>query len=231
MTPLRMAGMVLACIVAGSSMSCGDNGLAGGDRPPASPVPIVPADHPDTIAYASMSAVLPASEVGALLANPDLAEDAKARIRDNTISFADYESAVLSAMQCMRDAGATFRADDPVLSARGVYTWHARIPGSPTDTSAVERSQRCVEDHINLIELYWKQTVQPSQRETMGAMKEMGDCMRSTGLAEFVPSTLDINDFIPIPQRLTPQARAGYVACARAVQDRWGLIGFISEAP
>ena len=65
-------------------------------------------------------------------------------------------------------------------------------------------------------------------------MQELSVCLTQAGLGNQVPESRLPRDFQTIPRSL---ARAGhdsaipvYVACARAAQDQFGLIGFVGES-
>ncbi len=186
--------------------------------------------EPALLPYAAATAEIPKSELRTILADPLTDDLVKSLIDDGVISFPDYEAAVLSAMACIRETGGLFRSTDPKLSVRGVYSWVSRIPGSPTNTSAVETAAGCRDSRLGILEFYWKRLVAPAEREIEAAMREMGECMAAGGLADRIPREMGVEQFRQIPSSLPPETRQVYLSCARSTQDRWGLIGFVSES-
>lgn len=160
-------------------------------------------------------------------------EAVKKKVADGVITFAEYESAVLSMLSCVEDAGASVRQRDPVLSSRGLYTWGISWQISKGDLS--DKVFACEQRELGIIDLLWKEHVAPSEQEVQQAMKEMASCLSGSGLGALVPpNSPQPRDFQTIPRTLAAGGRdqdiLRYVTCARQVQDAFGLIGFIGES-
>mgnify|MGYP006915173715 CR=1 FL=1 len=160
-------------------------------------------------------------------------EAVKKKIADGVITFTEYESAVLSMLSCVEDAGASIRQRDPVLSSRGLYTWGISWQISKGDLS--DKVFACEQRELGIIDLLWKEHVAPSEQEVQQAMQEMAACLSSSGLGTLVPpNSPQPRDFQAIPRTLAGAGRDDdiprYVSCARQVQDTFGLIGFIGES-
>lgn len=186
---------------------------------------------PKSLNYAGVVAAIPEADARAIAADSRTGDDVKRIVADSRITFDEYEGAVLAGIACARAAGAGFRPDDPRLSVRGVYTWSAKIPGVPGASDVIAQVEDCRDKNLGIVELYWKQAVAPTEVETRGAMGALAECMKQGGIEGWVPDGLVPADFQALPSRMPPSDRLVYVQCARVVQDAWGLIGFVGEAP
>ena len=161
-----------------------------------------------------------------------LTEHAQDVLDDGVITFPEYESSVLQAVQCIKDSGGSIDPGDPHLNKKGLYTF---VPGWPLDHPEVEQMIRsCNHEYLDPLELFWKELVLPSEAEVLVAMDAMADCLVASGLGDIVPQSHAFEDFAKMPRQLAtsrPDAFDGYVACARRIQDDFGLTGFAPYGP
>ena len=166
-----------------------------------------------------------------IASDQDTSEQIKGIVRDHKVEFAEYESAVLSALSCVKASGAHIRDRDPVLNVRGLYTW---LMSWPQNVDLSKQTAACFESDLGITDLLWKEHVSPSERDVQTAMQEMAACLQQSGLGDQVPESRLPQDFQRIPRNLAlagnESAIPAYVACARAAQDQFGLIGFIGES-
>jgi hypothetical protein len=166
-----------------------------------------------------------------IAAAPETSGPVREAAMDGVLTFAEYESSVLSMIACVEAQRAFVRPDDPHLSSRGLYTWLIGWPagkGQPPDTIA-----GCIETELGILDLLWKEYLAPSETETRAAMKDMANCLEANGMADLVPESLSPSEFQRIPVQLAAAGRDAAIPlhfkCAHVVQDRFGLIGFAEE--
>lgn len=158
--------------------------------------------------------------------NPETSDEVKAVLADNTITFAEYEASVLAAVACIEGSGANVLDGDPHLNNRGLYTIGPSWPvGRPELQDEV---LGCIDRHIGLLDLFWKELVSPSQQDIAEGMSYMAGCMEDAGLGEYIPPSRAFSDFKKVPRELAIDAQklAAYVHCARTTEDTYGLFGF-----
>lgn len=152
-------------------------------------------------------------------------------VSDGVLTFAEYESAVLNMIACVEEQGAFVRESDPALSSRGLYTWLIGWPNERGDLSSQVLS--CTANELGILDLLWKEFLAPSEEEVRAGMREMADCLRSSGLGDLVPDSLAPSDFQRIQVQLAVSGRDSeiptYRTCAKSVQAEFGLIGFVEE--
>ncbi|HET7737489.1 MAG TPA: hypothetical protein VFK32_02845 [Tepidiformaceae bacterium] len=111
-------------------------------------------------------------------------ESQRALLRDGELTFAEYESAVLAAYQCVTGEGIRIRRE-PSIDKTGWRITFAVYAGS--DLAAVGRTaeiqMRCYDEYQNYVEYVWATMNGPTEAEWQEAAEALYDC-----LAEYDPS-------------------------------------------
>lgn len=172
------------------------------------------------------------ARTSAIRASAETSAPIKAALQDGKLEFAEYESAVLAMLSCVKSTGASIRDRDPALSSRGLYTWLISWSVAKGDLS--KKVDACFESELGIIDLLWKENVAPSETDVQNAVQELTDCLQRSGLGDRIPESRQLRDFQHIPRSLAESGNDAaiptYVACARVAQDQFGLIGFIGES-
>ena len=173
------------------------------------------------------------ARTSAIRSSEETSAPVKTILQDGKLEFAEYESAVLAMLSCVKSTGASIRDRDPALSSRGLYTW--LISSSTEKGDLGKQIDFCFERELGIIDLLWKEHLAPSETDVQNAMQELSACLKQAGLGDRIPESRLPRDFQTIPRSLAlagdDSAIPVYVACARAAQDQFGLIGFVGESP
>jgi hypothetical protein len=215
-----MAATAVAAVLA----ACGSDSA---DGPPRRSV-----DSPGREEVAGLAYDFGEARARAITSDPSTPEPVRLVLEDGVLTFPEYESAVLSMIQCVEGAGARVRDRDPVLNFRGLYVWGISWANEKGDISQAVLA--CVQNELGLLDLLWKEFVAPSESEVQMAMKNMAECMGRADMRQYIPQDLRPAEFQRVPIQLATAGRDGdipvFVSCARQVQDEYGLIGFIGES-
>ena len=138
---------------------------------------------------------------------------------------------MLGAVDCVKAAGGGVAKGDPRLNRRGLYSF---VPSWPVERPELQGIViQCVNEHVGVLDLFWKELVSPSEKDISDAMNEMTLCMQSVGLGELVPNSPKPQDFQKLITRIaTDQSKlSAYVRCAKTAEGQYGLIGFAPYTP
>ena len=162
---------------------------------------------------------------------PTTSLEIKTILSDYVLTFSEYESSVLAAVACIKDMGGGVAKGDPRLNSRGLYSF---VPSWPVERPELQAAiLNCIDTHVGILDLFWKELVSPSAEDIFNAMKTMAQCMQGAGLGGLIPESKTPRDF----QKLFANLPAGgpelssYVRCAADVEDEYGLIGFAPYNP
>lgn len=89
-----------------------------------------PDPSPEQVGVSGLTKSVAPSRVKELQRDGLLTEHARQVLEDGVITFPEYESSVLQAVQCIEDAGGSIDPGDPHLNKKGLYTF---VPGWPLD--------------------------------------------------------------------------------------------------
>lgn len=199
--------------------SCGDDSasppVAATRENEGSEPTVLPSSRPNEVTRLSID--IGAGRRAAAIADPAISDEVKAVLADGIVTFSEYEASVPRMAQCVKDAGARFRtADQPSLDWRGLYTYTVGWPvASPRPD--------CVERHVGILDLSWKELTAPSEQEESAAMDKLAQCMIDIGLAAEVPQGRRREDFDALGPTLSEEARALYVSCAQRIGEEFAL--------
>ncbi|MGB4861239.1 MAG: hypothetical protein WBO97_02165, partial [Tepidiformaceae bacterium] len=181
----------------------------------------------DASSLASLHIDIGPGRRAAVLRDPATSDEIRQVLEDGVITFPEYEASVLAMAACVRDAGGVFsRPDQPRLSWRGLYTYSTGFPEAVPGAQAAVSG--CVDRHVGILDLFWKELVSPSAKDIADAMAAMALCMRDNGLGTLVPESMAPQDFQKIVRTIAPDESKlrAYVGCAKSAENEFGLIGF-----
>jgi hypothetical protein len=164
----------------------------------------------------------PTSPVDANLWNTawEMASDSqRPAFKDGVVTFDEYEAAALSTVQCLNDSG--LQGEAPFDEHTRVYGVGARWQSSGSredDKKKQAAAAACYAEHWNAISQGWSAQNQPTERVLQQARSALGTCLRNAGLS--VPDPPATQDFEPY------RKTEAFAACARQVQDEFGLPHF-----
>lgn len=158
----------------------------------------------------------------AIAADPGTSSEIKAVIDDGVLTFSEYESSVLAMAACVREAGGVFyREDQPKLTWRGLYIYSTGFPEAVPGARAAVNG--CVERHVGILDLLWKEVTNPSRKEEEEAMHALARCLSDIGLEHIVPEGRRREDFEMLGPKLSEDDRALYMSCAQRIGEEYAL--------
>lgn len=197
--------------------------------------PAEPPRQRDASFFADLRYEIPSAEVVAILESTTMSDYVKDVVRDGTVTFGEYEAAVLDTVTCLQDLGAVTAPGEPKLSARGLYTWTAtgKAPASdPADHEALrahaDRLEACAQTFWSPIDYFWIRVVEPTEREKATAMKDLEACLEKSGLAEVIPPSRSYESFEALlASSLPEEVRLLVRQCGLEVEEKWALPKFV----
>jgi hypothetical protein len=173
-------------------------------------------------ALESLSIDIGVGRKNAVFADPSTSDEVRAILMDGTITFSEYESSVLAMAACVRENGGVFfRPDQPRLSWRGLYTYSTGFPEAVPGAQASVAG--CVDRHVGILDLFWKELTNPTREEEAGAMEALAACMGSVGLGDRIPQGRRREDFEQLGPALNDDDRGLYMGCAQRIGDEYAL--------
>ncbi len=204
----------------------------GSDRPrPADGVPSVEitaasgstvAKGVDASSLASLHIDIGPGRRAAVLRDPATSDEIRQVLEDGVITFPEYEASVLAMAACVRDVGGVFsRPDQPRLSWRGLYTYSTGFPEAVPGAQAAVAG--CVDRHVGILDLFWKELTNPTKAEELQAMNALAACMREFGLGDRVPEGRNRDEFEMLGPQLNEDQRGLYMSCAQRIGEEYAL--------
>lgn|GEM_PF-5536758 len=150
----------------------------------------------------------------------------KRALEDAELTFAEYESAVLEAAECIRASGGEVTLE---LNVRGRYKYITSYPAERNDVG--QAVSDCIRDHLSVLEQLWAEVTAVPEHEVEAAMEEMRSCLVQRDFFD-PPTSGKQEDFRLYIRTLnsrgefTEERMGEYLECARQVEDKWGLSYF-----
>ena len=165
-----LIGIALAALV---SAACG----GGNPEPPGVPGEATVADAAPKGVVAPKD--IPPSTLSSLL--PQASDFQRDILADGRLTLAEYESAQLAQVGCLRDAGFTIVGE---AKLNGLFLYRYTVAAS-TDPSVHSKSLGdCKREYTNVIDMVWAEVSQPM---VQGVIREsrtlMAECYRDSGLS------------------------------------------------
>jgi hypothetical protein len=116
-------------------------------------------------------------------------------LSDGVLSLTDYETAYVSLVDCMSDAGWILSRELRPTLARG-HSFHAYHPSG--DQAALSASRGCRATFVDGINWLWIQEHRFTEEDLQAARNTMAACLRDAGVASLptTASKADIQSFI-----------------------------------
>jgi hypothetical protein len=137
-----------------------------------------------------------------------------------TVTFEDYERAVLAYMQCYREAG--FEVTDVTPVPGQQLRFFASYPNGRMENTGefVRRvGQECFTPEIKATFEAWIDATRPSEERLQAAREALGECLRDAG--EIVPASPSTEDFVRLQQQ-----SAAFADCSSEVGEEFGIPNF-----
>lgn len=160
-------------------------------------------------------------------------------LADGTLTFAEYESAVFAAVQCLRDKGFEITGyptrtatpgPGPVLTRRGELQY---LPKSRANLSGdSEAIAACENRYTSVIRPLWASHVAPSQDEMQRARDAIGACLVSNGTSGVSehPSGEELLAIAFPPDGVPRQPPiTSYQRCAESVAVEFDIPGYFGQ--
>ncbi|MGE5595853.1 MAG: hypothetical protein ACM3S1_07445 [Hyphomicrobiales bacterium] len=149
-------------------------------------------------------------------------------IEDGTLTFAEYEQAILAMVQCSVDAGAGvayMKAGHPILNEirmtkQGLYDYAFRIPAEADESAITSAINGCKHEYSEMVEGFWSEHVRPSVEELNAAREALIDCMQDAGMD--VPDGVSGEEFFQYTQP-NGQPDPRYIDCVAKVDEEADL--------
>jgi hypothetical protein len=156
---------------------------------------------------------------GRLQALPgELSDFQKDILKDGVLTFAEYETAVLSLVDCAQRAGISL-AEPVRISKRDTYLYSFTYPLA-SRAGAEDSILSCRQTYTDYLEQFWAEFTAPSEEELQRARDELARCLRDRGIE--VPKPASPEDFGQFRSHPTPD----FFECAQQTSDTFGLPGF-----
>jgi len=149
----------------------------------------------------------------------EASESQRVALRDGELTFAEYETAALRAVQCIDDAGMQGEANLEPKSR--TYAIGARWQSSgdrESDEKKSAEADACYAEHWNGINQAWAAQNQPSEQELYDARQALAQCLRDAGLDVPAPATSE--------DLLAFRESGAYFACAQQAAEEYGIPNF-----
>lgn len=156
-------------------------------------------------------------------------------LKDNTVTFAEYQAAVFGAVACWQHEGFAVTGygpvPGPVLNARGAYDYLQTAPVGMSSDQQTKLIAKCTDEYVSLLQPLWTDHVAPSQQDVQAARDALGDCLREKGYD--LPAHPASQDFTALifPDGLPAsgtrvQFPPGFAECATKIDDQFAMPGF-----
>jgi hypothetical protein len=141
-----------------------------------------------------------------------------ALLDDGSVTFDEYEAAVLATVQCLKDAGIQV-VDEPRLDLSGtryVYRYFAGF--SDAEFEEVRLSyQECYTLHQAVVDVEWAKLTAPPQGRLQEALTSLASCLADAGFE--VPTQISDSDFA----NLLAQDPITFNTCLERVTEQFGI--------
>ena len=217
---VRIMSLPLISMIAAVTLACGTEGESQPNNgvQPSSPSPIIDG-------LRNLRIDVGEGRRNAVLGDDSVSGEVKTVLSDGVITFAEYESSVLAMAECVTSAGGVFyKTDQPKLNWRGLYTYSTGFPESIPGAQAAVAG--CMERHVGLLDLFWKELTNPTEEEEQIAMNDLAECMKSMGLEKEIPELRRRDDFEMLGPKLSEDQRGLYMSCAQRVAAEHALAYF-----
>jgi len=135
----------------------------------------------------------------------------KKLLADGYLTPAEYESAVLAFVACVRSHGMGIKGD---IRLNGMYRYDFMITWRKDEPNAQKFINDCNTEYRSAVDDVWLQMTESLQARVIGESEQFAaDCLRQKG---FTPDQASSNS-------ASPAAQSAYNACVTATQSRFDL--------
>ena len=141
-------------------------------------------------------------------------------LSDGKLDYAEYESAVLATMSCLRNAGVEI-VDGPTRAPGERLNFVFK--GGPTREDADRVNdvyQRCYREYQDIVDIVWAQQHQPTEVELNEARQALARCLREAGVA--VPDPAASEDLGAIARGGNPH----FGPCSARISEQYDIPDF-----
>lgn len=149
----------------------------------------------------------------------------RALLSDGVLTYAEYETAVLATVQCLRDRGVSI-VTEPHAAPGNVIAFEfggsTQFSGEASDRENEEARlayEDCYHEHQDVVDLAWARQNQVDQRTLEGARAALRRCLHEAGI-EGVPENAKGRDFQPF------QHFEAFPRCQDSVAREFNIAGF-----
>lgn len=156
-------------------------------------------------------------------------------LEDHALTFAEYEAAVFSTIECLQEQGIRVSsiprsgkspAPEPELTSRGRWLYLPQLPEG-TDGPAFQATvDACKHRFSAVVESLWFQQTLATQAELQAARREIAACLRTSGFAvPESPSSEELREAAYPPDGVSNGRRppSEYLACSQPVAEEFEL--------